>query len=362
MIFGLLVLMVCAKAGLSAIAIRFFVPSNFKALRTGLVLAGGGEFGVALLSLLALGHDLPARAAQPLLATVVLGMIVSPLMIRYNRRIARFLLREAPPSRASVQREDAAATELAHREHVVLCGFGRVGRNLARVLISQGFEYLGVDIDPANVRIARQAGEPIIWGDSADEDLLRGVGMDRTSVVIVTFADPAVAVGVVQAVRRLRSDVPILVRTQDDARLAELSAAGATEVVPETFEASLTLVAQALTLLQLPAPQVTLVVNGLRTQRYATLRTAPDSETLEQAGDTAELLHSVVLPPRAWAVGRRLEEVRRRGAEVAFTAIRRQGITGREPAGDTELRVGDEVVVYGRPAEIEHAEAVLLAG
>jgi CPA2 family monovalent cation:H+ antiporter-2 len=361
-IFGLLVLMVCAKTLLSAISTRFFVPSNFKALRTGLVLAGGGEFGVALLSLLALGHDLPARAAQPLLATVVLGMIVSPLMIRYNRRIARFLLRETPPSRASVQRDDAAATELARREHVVLCGFGRVGRNLARVLISQGFEYLGVDIDPANVRIARQAGEPVIWGDSADEDLLRGVGMDRTSVVIVTFADPAVAVGVVQAVRRLRSDVPILVRTQDDARLAELSAAGATEVVPETFEASLTLVAQALTLLQLPAPQVTLVVNGLRTQRYATLRTASDFKSLEPAGDAAELLHSVVLPPRAWAVGRRLEEVRGRSVEVAFTAIRRQGITGREPAGSTELREGDEVVIYGRPAEIEHAEAVLLAG
>ena len=63
----------------------------------------------------------------------------------------------------------------------------------------------------------------------------------------------------------------------------------------------------------------------------------------------------------AWAVGRRLEEVRGRGAEVAFTAIRRHGITGREPAGDTELREGDVVVIYGLPEALEHAEAVLLA-
>jgi CPA2 family monovalent cation:H+ antiporter-2 len=362
-VFGLLAVIVAAKALLSGLTTRAFVASNFKALRTGLVLAGGGEFGVALLTLLAQGRDLvPARAAQLLLATVVLGMIASPLIIRYNRRIARFLLVETAPPRPSTQREDLAATELTRREHVILCGFGRVGRHLARVLESQGFEYLAMDLDPANVRAARQAGEPVVWGDSSDEELLRSLGMDAASVVIVTFADPGVAIGVVRAVRRLRADVPVLVRTQDDTRLAELSQAGATEVVPETLEASLTLVSQALTLLQLPSLQVAEVVNSIRTQRYATLRTQPAAARLEQNTEPAELLRSVVLPPQAWAVGRRLEEVRVHGAEVAFTAIRRQGITGREPAGDTELREGDEVVIYGLPAALEHAEAVLLAG
>jgi CPA2 family monovalent cation:H+ antiporter-2 len=78
--------------------------------------------------------------------------------------------------------------------------------------------------------------------------------------------------------------------------------------------------------------------------------------------EPAELLRSVVLPPQAWAVGRQLKEVRGRGAEVVFTAIRRHGITGREPAGETELREGDEVVIYGLPSALEFAEAVLLAG
>ena len=362
-ILGLLAVTVAAKALLSALATRAFVPSNFKALRTGLVLAGGGEFGVALLTLLAQGRDLvPARAAQLVLATVVLGMIISPLIIRYNRRIARLLLRErASPPKAMLP-EDLAKTELARREHVILCGFGRVGRHLARVLVSQGFEYLAVDLDPANVRVAREAGEPVVWGDSSDEELLRSLGVDLASVVIITFADPAIAIGVVRAVRRLRGDVPVLVRTQDDTRLADLSQAGATEVVPETFEASLTLVSQALTLLQLPAPQVARIVDNIRTQRYATLRTRPAMARLESSSEPAELLHSVVLPPQAWAVGRRLEEVRTHGAQVAFTAIRRQGITGREPAGETELREGDVVVIYGIPAALEHAEAVLLTG
>jgi CPA2 family monovalent cation:H+ antiporter-2 len=361
-ILGLLAVSVAAKALLSALAIRAFVPSNFKALRTGLVLAGGGEFGVALLTLLAQGRDLvPARAAQLVLATVVLGMIVSPLIIRYNRRIARLLLRERAPPKSMLP-EELAQTELARREHVIVCGFGRVGRHLARVLVSQGFEFLAIDLDPANVRAAREAGEPVVWGDSSDEELLRSLGLDLASVVIITFADPAVAIGVVRAVRRLRGDVPVLVRTQDDTRLADLSQAGATEVVPETLEASLTLVSQALTLLQLPGPQVARIVDNIRTQRYATLRTRPAIARIEANSEPAELLHSVVLPPQAWAVGRRLEEVRTHGAEVAFTAIRRQGITGREPAGETELREGDVVVIYGMPAALEHAEAVLLTG
>jgi len=355
-IVALLLLVSVAKALLSALTTRAFGVDRFKALRTGLVLAGGGEFGVALLTLMARGPELiPARPTQLLLAVVVLGMIVSPVIIRYNKRLARLVLREAGPPSTAIEREQAATTELARREHVILCGFGRVGAHLAQVLDSQGFEYLAIDLDPANVRAARQAGGSVVWGDCADEELLRSLGLDLATVVIITFADPAVALHVIRAVRRLRTDVPVLVRTQDDSRLAELSAAGATEVVPETFEASLTLVSQALTLLQLPAPQVGRVVDTLRRQRYATLRTRSEPESADE-------LRSVVLPPGGWAVGRRLSEIRARGAEVAFTAIRRQGITGREPAGDTELREGDVVVIYGIPEALEHAEAVLLAG
>ena len=71
---------------------------------------------------------------------------------------------------------------------------------------------------------------------------------------------------------------------------------------------------------------------------------------------------SVVVPPGAWAVGRSLDDVRSRGAVVTFTGVRRQGIMGREPAGDTILRDGDIVVIYGQPEDLAHAESVLLAG
>ena len=228
------------------------------------MLAGGGEFGVALLTILARGPDVPARSTQLLLAAVVLGMIVSPMIIRYNKRIARLVLREhGPPSPRSSAR--LAANEALARASTCCCAASGASAAIWRTCcMARASNISPSTAMPPKVRTARQGGEPVVWGDCADEELLRHVGLDHASVVIVTFADPQIAIGIVRAVRRLRGDVPVLVRTQDDSRLTELSEAGATEVVPETFEASLTLVSQALTLLQLPAAQVAQRVDTLR--------------------------------------------------------------------------------------------------
>jgi CPA2 family monovalent cation:H+ antiporter-2 len=365
--FGYVSLLVVSITGMKVLVIatvtRSFVDSNFKALRTGIVMAAGGEFGVALVTLLVSGNALPDTISQPLLVALVLTMVLSPFGIKYNKRIARFLLRERGPPPAAIEYEDAGTSHLAQREHVILCGFGRVGQQIARVLEAQGFEYIALDLDLARVRPARQAGDPVIYGDSTDTDVLEGCGLNTASAVVVTFANPTVSTDIVRAVRALRADVPVLVRTQDDVGLKELMDAGATEVVPETFEASLMLVSQVLMLLKMPVSRVVRAVGEIRRSRYSTLRSVVHArdEDVADAG-IAESLSSVVLLPASWAVGRTLDEVRERGAEVAFTALRRQGITGREPAGDTVLREGDIVVVYGMPEALEHAEAVLLAG
>ena len=366
LVTAILAALLLAKTVLVALVTRPLAGNTFKAVRTSIVLAGGGEFGVALLTILVQhGQLLPARISQPLLAALVVSMVLSPLLIRYNRRIARRLLGERGPPATALEREDAAAGALARREHVVLCGFGRVGQNIARVLESQGFEYLAVDLDPARIRLARQAGDAVIFGDSADEELLQRSGIDNASAVIVTFANPAVSVGIVRAVRRLRADVPVLVRTQDDVGLAELTAAGVTEVVPETFEASLMLVSQVLMLLHVPAGKVTRTIDDIRASRYATLRNIfrhDGARVVDETHAFREELRAIVLPPGSWSIGQRLDDVRAQGADVTFTAVRRHGITGRQPEGATQLRDGDIVVIYGTPEALEHAEAVLLAG
>ena len=358
---GLLVL----KAGVIMLVARRYAGSWFKSLRTGIVLSEGGEFGFALIVLLLQNRLISQDATQLLLAAITLSMVLSPFLIRHNKRIARFLLREQGPAPAAAPPVDPITDSLAKREHVILCGYGRVGQNVARVLESQGFEYLAMDLDPFRVRTAREAGDPVIYGDAADEQLLATVGLEHSSAVVITFSDPDRALEIVKSIRRLDGDVPVLVRMADDTRLEELHKAGATEVIPETLEAALMLVSHALLVLHVPMSRVVKTVGDIRRHRYSLLRSifrSGEADLIDETHDLREELHTVVLPPGAWSIGKSIEDVRGKGAEVSFTAVRRGGIVGRDPDEAMTLREGDVVVIYGTPDALEHAETVLLAG
>jgi CPA2 family monovalent cation:H+ antiporter-2 len=365
MVTAILAGMLLVKAAVVTVAAEPVTKNWFKSLRTGIVVSQGGEFGFALLTLL-LRRDLADPAiVQPLLAATVLSMVASPMLIRHNRRIARIILRESGPPRTEATREVQATLAVAGRDHVVICGFGRVGQNIARILEQTGFEYIALDLDAYRIRVGRQAGDPVMYGDAGQVEVLQNVGLAHASCVVITFASPAVSLRILRSVRRLRADVPVLVRTQDDARLEELQAAGATEVVPETFEASLMLLSHLLVLLKLPVSQVIRTVNDIRSHRYGMLRQyfrASGAEFLDDSHAFREELHSVVLPPHAWAVGRTIAELAKRGSQAAVSAVRRDGIVGREPGADTVFKVGDVVVVCGTPEAVEHAETLLLIG
>ena len=367
LVFSMLLGLIVLKAAIATLVSRWFTGSWFKAIRTGVVIS------IARRVRHRAAHAASCRAKCCRPASVSRcssrsrsSMILSPFVIRNNKRVARFLLREQGPPGTAIEREDAATHGIAQRDHVILCGFGRVGQNVARVLESQGFEYIALDLDPARIRAARQAGDPVIYGDSADEEMLMRAGLEHASAVVISFADPATSIGIVRSIARLRADVPMLVRTQDDAQLNELREAGATEVVPETLEASLMLVSQVLMLLNVPVresgahgrrnPQLPL--RGAAKHRHADWRASPIEASPRLRGSSRPCCCRRA-PGRLAA---RSTKCAARGAEVTFTSIRRHGIVGREPGGETSLRDGDIVVIYGSPRACEHAESVLLAG
>jgi CPA2 family monovalent cation:H+ antiporter-2 len=365
LVTAILLCMLLLKAAVVAVVAKPATKSWFKSLRTGVVVAQGGEFGFALLILLLRKSLLDPAIVQPLLAATVLSMVLSPLIIRHNRRITRLILRESGNPLTEALRHEQVTLAVAERDHVVICGFGRVGQNIARVLEQAGFEYIALDVDPHRIRTGRQAGDPVVYGDAGQVKVLENVGLAHASVVVVTFANPDVALRILRSVRELRADVPILVRTQDDTKLTELQAAGATEVVPETFEASLMLLSHLLLLVKVPVAHVLRTVNDIRSHRYSMLRQYfPDAgaEQLDDSHAFREELHSVILPPSAWAVGRSITEFKERGSQAAVNAVRRDGIVGRDPAPDTVFKEGDVVVVYGTPEAVEHAETLLLMG
>ncbi len=343
LVTAILLAMLLLKAAVVAVAAKPATKSWFKSLRTGVIVAQGGEFGFALLILLLRKELLDPAIVQPLLAATVLSMVLSPLIIRHNRRITRIILRETGNPLTEAMRHEQVTLAAAEREHVVICGFGRVGQNIARVLEQSGFEYIALDVDPYRIRMGRQVGDPVVYGDAGQIKVLENVGVAHASVVVVTFANPDVALRILRAVRELRTDVPVLVRTQDDTKLTELQAAGATEVVPETFEASLMLLSHLLLLVKQPVATVIRTINDIRSHRYGMLRQyfrAEGAEHLDETHAFREELHSVILPPQAWAVGRSITDLTERGSQATVNAVRRDGILGRDPGPDTVFKEG----------------------
>jgi CPA2 family monovalent cation:H+ antiporter-2 len=365
LVLVLVLLLQLSKMFIVTVLARRFTKDWQSALQTGMVIAQGGEFGFALLTLTLNDHLIGNEVIQPLLAATIVSMVLSPFLIRHNTRLTEYLLKRGDHELNELQRELAATQTVAQRNHVILCGFGRVGQNLARALERHAYEYIALDMDPKRVQLARQAGDPVIYGDAAEHEILEVVGIEHCSVLVITFADPNVALRILRSVRELRKDVPILVRTQDDTKLDALQAAGATEVVPETLEASLMLMSHMLLLLDMPVSRVVKTVGDIRDSRYAMLRRVfrrEDARHLDETHALREELHTVVLPRNAYAIGRSIEQLKLQEIGVSVNTIRRDSIVGHQPDASTVLREGDVVVLYGNPEANERGESVLLIG
>lgn len=333
------------------------------ALRTGTVLAQGGEFGFALLSIGISAQLLAPEPAQIVLASVVLSMALGPWLIRYNGWIAKRVFAASYLADRKETHKDLATGAHDISEHIVICGFGRIGQNIARFLTQEGFSYVALDLDPLRVREARAAGDSVFYGDSTHRDILDAAGLQRARVLVISFDDPRATSKILTQAKALRSDIPILVRTRDDSNLERFQAQGATEVVPETFEASLMLVSHLLLLLNLPVTKIVRLVQTVRSNRYQMLREFFHGEEHTTLADTVrEGLHSVTVSQNAFAIGKSLAQLNLEGSGVIITVLRRANGISLRPRAKTRLREGDVVVLYGMPENLERAEAVLLKG
>ena len=335
------------------------------AFRSGLLLAQGGEFGFVLLDLSLQNHLLPGTAGQILFAAIILSMLVSPFMIRYNGRMANHFctLRNFGDE---VQILQDLEHEVEHLDrHVIICGYGRIGQNLGRILEHEGFPYVALDLDPAVVREAHNAGDPVHFGDGARREILDAAGLSRASVVVLSFEDHHRALRILHHIRETQPALPVLVRTRDDSHLEALEQAGATQVMPEAVEASLMIGGQLLLLLKVPGSRIFKIMREIREGRYKLLRDffhGDEAMDLEHDEAFQERLHTVTLPDKAFAVGHTIEDLHLWDWDVSVTAVRRGGIRGEAPAPETLLQAGDVLVLAGTPQHLEHAEGLLMYG
>jgi CPA2 family monovalent cation:H+ antiporter-2 len=295
-----------------------------------------------------------------MLAAMLLSMLASPWLIGRADWLA-LRVSEQEWLQRSLQLQKIAARSLSSDKHIIICGYGRSGQSLAHVLEAEKVPYVALDLDPDRVREAASAGETVVFGDATRRETLLAAGVHRASVLVVTYHDTHAAIRLLQKVRELAPQLPVLVGTATDADLDRLREAGATEVVPEVVEGSLMLASHALALNGAPLARVLRRIRSIREDRYSLLRGyfhgADDME-----GETIEVeqrrLHAVTVPPGAAAVGQGLTSLPLAGCTV--DALVRGGRRSREFPPELRIEAGDTLVLAGTVEQVNAAEARLL--
>jgi CPA2 family monovalent cation:H+ antiporter-2 len=353
---------ILAKFVLIAVLARLFRAGPGTSLRVGLYLAQAGEFGFVLLTLGAEQQLIAPQWVSPVLAAMVLSMLAAPFLVMNADRIVSRLSANDWMLQ-SVALTSIAKKAMATEAHVIICGFGRSGQNLARLLEPERIPYMALDLDPDRVRQAAAAGRSVVFGDAARLQSLMAAGLARASAVVVTYHDTPSALKILALVREHAPKVPVLVRTLDDTDMDRLRAAGATEVVPEAIEGSLMLAGHALALVGVPMQRVIRITRDARDARYRLLRGyfhGADDDTVQEL-DQARL-RSVTLPAGAACLGRRLGDLALDAVGVQVVSLRRGGGAVVEAADALALGAGDTLVLSGLPEPLELAEAKLLQG
>jgi monovalent cation:H+ antiporter-2, CPA2 family len=350
------------KLVMIAMLARGLGASGGTALRTGLYLAQAGEFGFVLLTLAQQSKLVSSTMLNPILASMVLSMLATPFIIMYANRIVMKLVSSEWLAQ-SLQMTQIAKKSISRDKHVIICGYGRCGQNLARMLERESIPYMALDLDPDRVRQAAAAGDSVVFGDAARLQAIMAAGLARASAVVITYLDVPSTLKVLANTRGHAPQVPVIVRTQDDLDLDKLLAAGATEVVPESIEGSLMLASHALALVGVPMRRVIRTVQDQRDARYNLLRGyfhGQDDDGVDELGH--ERLQTVTLPVAAKTLGEPLDSLALHAVGVRVMSLRRKGGQLAALGEGTRLEEGDTLVLNGKPQALALAEDKLYRG
>jgi CPA2 family monovalent cation:H+ antiporter-2 len=215
---------------------------------------------------------IPGAASHTILASVIISMVLAPPLLRHGPALHARLFpgRQRDQRARAAQALNNAAAELS--EHVILCGYGRVGRNTAALLERAHIPWLALDLDLHRTRTAFEAGKPVYYGDATHPEVLTAAGIHKARALVIGLDDAPGTLKCLAAARRVHARIPILARSRDERHLEELYAAGAGVVVPETLESGLALASALLTHLERPQDEIEALLTEVRAAHYRPLR------------------------------------------------------------------------------------------
>ena len=242
------------------------------ALRATLLLSTGGEFVFVLLRPVLKDGLITHEMGQLIYAVVGLSMALTPFLASLGSFITyRWQEQEADASLHSAKQEI-----IDLKNHVIVCGFGRVGKLIARLLTEKMVPYVAIDNDMARVSEGRAKGLPVFYGDARRVHMMRTLGADRARAAVVCMDKPRCAVEATLMLCRQFPHMDVCVRMRDNQYEMALHQAGAKVIMPENLEPSLQLASHALQAVGTPSDEIDQVID---TFRRAYRQSAPSPES-----------------------------------------------------------------------------------
>lgn len=332
---------------------RSFGYGNIAPFAVGLGLFQVGEFSFVIAQTGLNTDAISQELYSIVLTTAVVTMALTPFATRlaplvygqWRRRFPRELM------------NTFNVPETGLRGHVVIAGYGRVGRFVSRLLDRLEQPFVVVDSNPSRADEAREAGFATISGDAAAEPVLNAASVGNARLVILTVPDPAGSQLAIERVRRLNPKVHVVARSGTVDQLEDLGKLGVYEAVQPEFEAGIELGRQALVHLGFGAVEVQRISDEIRGELYAPISgRSLEGEILARLGETSRMLETewVRLPEDSPLEGRTIGEVGVRGNfGVSVVAIVREGEALPAPGPEAEFRAGDAVSVLGTAEQRE---------
>jgi CPA2 family monovalent cation:H+ antiporter-2 len=288
---------------------------------------------------------------QVLLAASIATMLVTPALVAVAPGAGSWIATRTKQLGDALP--DAGHGTLT--DHVVILGFGVGGRLLGRALRQLGVPYVILDMNGATVREMRDQGESIFFGDATNEDALEGAGIGRARAVVAVLSDPYASMRAVAAIRARNQSVPIIVRTRYRSEAESLQEQGATVAVAEELEASLEVLAQTFSRLDVPGNVIDVLLDGFRRDSSGLRPVRAPSQPLEALptaiSKTPVATHQ--LHRGEWAVGRTLAEVNLRAETGALViAVQKNGRHITSPPADLTLSEGDVLYLMGDESDV----------
>lgn len=349
---------VLGKTLITSIAARLAGVPTGVALATGIALAQVGEFSFVLVTLGDRLNLVSRDVYQLALAASVGSMAVAPPLIANVRAIvgrlaAIPLLGRAFETRAEpALKKDAAALS----NHVIIGGFGPVGRDVAQVLFDHGIEFVIVELNPRTVRDFKEKGFAIYFGDCANRVVLEEAGIRRARALVLAMPDAKAARRAARLARALNPKIVIVARTKYRLEVETFIREGADEVVEEEFETALEMVVRLMSALEIPRRIVAERMAGQRLERY---RMKPTYERLRTEGGPLPAFEIEIVKVRAPSelVGKTLGEadVRARTGATVLALIREERVV-MNPPPDVQLRAYDKLACVGTGRQLADLE------